>query len=144
MQYDVDAKWDDPCEKQQERRQSYRFPAEFQFDIAARIPEQEGHMVGPGRLKDLSLTGARLVTKHRLRENQSVYVRFRTRECPDTLALPRKITGVARVVRVSNKGGRSREVALRFDDDLASSMPFAVFVNHHQQASHHPTPMTVT
>ncbi len=134
--YDVNAEWDDPCDHVEDRRGAVRFNTQRLFDIAVRARKKEGHLVGPGKIKDLSLTGASLVTKHDLRPNQRVHLRISTSDCPRDLALPRNFIGTANVVHVNTKGGRSRQVALQFGDTLTESMEFAVFINHLHQQSH--------
>ena len=134
--YDVNADWEDPCEPVEDRRGAVRFAAHRMLDIAVRSKKADGHMIGPGKLKDLSMSGAGLVTKHRLRENDRVQLRINTEDCPRELALPRNFVGSARVVHVRKKGGRSRHVALQFNESLTDSMEFAVFINHLHQQSH--------
>jgi hypothetical protein len=130
IRYDIDANWDDPCERVRERRSAPRCRASFLVKIAASVPESPTPLVGPGRVDNLSTTGLRCLTKHRLRAGESVQVAVPTKEFPEVRDLPRSFVGAARVVRADTRKDSTQVVCLQFDEDLSSNMDFSLFWDH--------------
>ena len=128
LQYDLDAKWDDPFEKQEERRRAGRFLIDFKFDIRAPIHHKQGYMVGPGVVKDMSQSGLRLISKHTLWPSQEIKISIPTHMCSESMRLPSAFTGSARVVRVVPKEGKRKEASVRFSKSLSEDLEFAVFI----------------
>lgn len=133
--YNIDAEWDDPFERQAEQRASGRCRAAFKLTITADDERLKGRLVGPGLVKNMSLTGAFLVTKHRLEPGQRVTVAISTDFCPDHMGLPGAFIGPAEVVRLEPSQGRTVLVGLQFGEVFSENMDFAVFQDYLQSIS---------
>lgn len=125
--YDVDAAWDDPFERANDRRAATRCRAAFLIKIAAHVPESKTPLVGPGRIEDLSIYGLRCVTKHRLTQGEVVQVAIPTKEFPEASNMPRSFVGSARVIRIAMQDDAHSVVSLQFDAEFASDMNFTLF-----------------
>lgn len=133
--YDVNAGWDDPFETREERRINSRTGSRFEASMAAPAQGRRGRYVGPALVRDISLEGALVLTKHQLWEGQIVTLTIPTAFCPDTLGLPASFTGTAKVERLRPFEGKRVEAALRFGEDFSRNMDFAVFVEFVQSVS---------
>lgn len=129
ISYDVKTPWDDPTERRSDRRYDRRFTVPLRLAVAASAPEQSGRLVGPGKVRDLSLTGAALVTKHCLQPEQRVDVQFPTEMCPDSMGLPTSFVGSARVVRSTDRGRGKQDVAVAFGEELINNIEFAMYID---------------
>ena len=128
--YDTSARWDDPFEHPDERRQTPRFHVKMKLILSVESPEHQGvHLVGAGVVKDLSQSGALVITKHVVKQAQRVGVRMPTVYLRDEMLLPEEFTGSAEVQRVQQVNGRVVEVALRFGESLTQNMDFLVFID---------------
>ena len=128
--YDVNASWDDPYERALERRAVARTPIRFKIKIAVSLANKPAPLVGPAVVCDISPTGLRCWTKHRLAPGQPVRLSLPTRDCPAELGLPKKFLGGAQVVRSNFVENEVSDLALRFDEDLRDDIHLAVFVEH--------------
>jgi hypothetical protein len=133
--YNVNTAWDDPFEHLKERRVSDRFAAELRISIEAKDVTRRGRLVGPGLLRDLSLSGASLVTKHAIDVHDHVTVQFDASDCSEGAYFPDTFTGEAVVVRVDRVKGSKRALALRFGEAFTQSMDFALYVDHLRMSS---------
>lgn len=133
--YEVNQPWDDPFDHLTERRKAPRFPYKMKITIVSSAPEKRGRLVGPGIVTDLSLTGAKLVTKHKLVPGHHVDLELQTESTVEGPCLPSAFSGSAEVVRVApGPDGRS-DVALSFDDSLSLNMEFALYIDMLQAKS---------
>jgi hypothetical protein len=135
--YDVSTPWDDPFEKQPERRQNGRHGFDTVIQIRVQRPGDSRPLVGPARSEDLSLTGLSALTKHDLRLGQIVTLSIPTEDLGAELCLPDAFIGPAHVVRVTPVESRLVQAAFKFGDGLRSNMDFAIFINalHQRRAS---------
>lgn len=127
--YNVNAAWDDPFEPRQNRRSDERFRFRIKIGISVTDAETQQRLVGPGIVKNLSLSGAYLVTKHRLTVGQRITVAVPTKRFPVTAYLPAYFMGPATVTRVEPDEGNRIRAAIQFGEPLTQNMEFAVFVN---------------
>jgi len=131
--YDVQAEWDDPFERHEERRSSERAEVRIRVSIAAKVEGHTALLKGPGIVRNISPTGMCLVTKHVLEPGQQVTLQIPTESCPSELCLPEAFEGTAEVVRVLPDEKNRMVAAFRFGDDLAGNMEFAMFVERIQE-----------
>lgn len=130
--YDVNASWDDPYERRNERRQVGRTPVNLKIKIAVDLANKPAPLVGPGVVDDISPTGLRCRTKHSLTAGQFVKIQIPTKDMPSELGLPKGFIGAAQVTRAEQRDGGICEVAVRFDEDLRTDIHLAIFVEHLQ------------
>ena len=128
--YDINAKWDDPCDHRDERRGFGRFRTRLKMKIAVHREDIKGRMIGPGIVRDLSVNGASVITKHELAPGAFMSVTIPTDACPDGMCLPRTFRGPARVLWVTPEGENTIRVGLAFGDRISQDMEFAVFVDY--------------
>ncbi len=128
--YDVTASWDDPFERPKERRTVARAQARFKVKIAVNLANKPAPLVGPGVVCDISATGLRCRTKHRLAQGQAIRLFVPTKGFPTDLGFPKSFLGGAQVVRTKSMDDGVFEVAVRFDEDLRDDIQMAVFVDH--------------
>ena len=76
--YDVNAVWDDPFDRQPERRATARFEVRLKIKIALKVEESEKPLVGVGRVRNISTEGLYCLTKHRLTSGDEVTLQFFT------------------------------------------------------------------
>lgn len=127
--YDIDVEWNDPFERESERRSAPRYELRMKLSILVDGPRGKGQWVGPGMVRDISSVGVRVLTKHRLNPSQHVTLAIPTDICPTILCLPKSFVGPAQVVRVQPKQGRIIEAGLAYSETLLQNMEFAVFVD---------------
>lgn len=128
--YDVNAKWVDPFEQHEERRTASRFSVrDLTLSLAVEDAVGNGQLVGPGLVKNISHSGAYIVTKHSLSPSQRVSLAIPASTCPAHMCLPEIFFGDAKVLRVEPKGEKQRGVALRFREAFSQSMEFALFID---------------
>lgn len=127
--FDTNVAWDDPTERRTERRAADRFHVPLRVSLIADVPGRKGRLVGPGKIHDLSMSGAALVTKHKLAPDARVDVSFPTDMCPDAMCLPEEFAGTARVIRSTDRGNGKSDVALAFGDALAENIQFAMYID---------------
>lgn len=129
MLYDVNAVWDDPFEHLEERRGHPRIKLPFWTELSVRAHATRGKFIGPAIVQDLSLTGARVISKHDdLRPGQTGKIAIPTDAFPLFDLVPPEFKGACHVVRVQPLGGRKTMSALRFSEALINDMDFAHFV----------------
>lgn len=127
--YTVDTAWEDPYDHHEERRVAPRFNYKLRLSLTADDPKRKSRVVGPAIVRNMSMTGMMLVTKHELHPFQRVRVEIPTSGCADSMCLPEMFEGTAEVVRTHALEDGKSNVALRFGDDLAQNMEFAVFID---------------
>ncbi len=133
--YDVDAAWDDPFERREDRRTASRFDLPFKVSIAVDGPEHKGRFIGPGLTLNMSVSGVAVKTKHSLEPGQHVNLSIPTHMCPNSMFFPEAFVGPAEVIRVVPQDERRRTAALQFGDTFANSMDFARFVGFLETAA---------
>lgn len=127
--FDTNVAWDDPTERREDRRRAERFHVPLRVSLTADAPARAGRLVGPGKITNLSMTGAAMVTKHKLAPEARVDVTFPTEMCPDAMCLPQEFAGSARVVRSVDRGNGKSDVALAFGDALTENIQFAMYID---------------
>ncbi len=127
--YDVNAEWDDPFERTSERRATSRYKSRFEISLSVDDPEK-GHLVGPALARDISVHGAKVITKHKLEAGQSVTVAIPTDICPASMGLPKAFMGTGEVLRAEAVDGSKMLAAISFGDSFSGNMEFAVFVEY--------------
>ena len=134
--YDTDVKWDDPFEHRAERRVAPRFSVPMRIKIGVDNLQKNARLVGPGQIVDISRTGARVHTRHRLKPSQRVSVCISTKLCErDAACLPAEFTGSAEALRVQDAAGGVTQVALRFGSEFSQNMEFDMFMDSLQLLS---------
>lgn len=133
--YVVNQPWDDPFDHLSERRRAARFPYRTKLIITAATSDGRRRLVGPGIMMDLSLSGVKVITKHKVEIGQHVGLELRTEPVAHDACMPDAFKGSAVVVRSIPGPGRRSEVALSFNDDLALNMEFALYVDRLQAVS---------
>ncbi len=128
--YDVNAVWDDPFERSADRRAAVRFELKVRVSITVESQEHRHRLVGPGAIRNISSTGAYLITKHALKEGQRVLIAIPTVEKPVDLLLPEAFVGPAEVIRVESDEENRVRAALRFADELVQNLEFAMYMRH--------------
>lgn len=131
--YDVNAEWVDPFEPPPQRRSAERFRFRIKLSITVESEGGKARLIGPGIVKDLSLMGAYLVTKHDLSPGQRITVAVPTQHYPVGKILPAYFVGPAEVVRVEPDKENRIKAAIKFGEALTQNMDFAVFVNSLQE-----------
>ncbi len=128
--YDVDAAWDDPFERNHERRRAKRHRFLLKATLSVEIPGTRQHLIGPAIVQDISTTGIWALTKHRLTPGMVVSLILPTGPCPSDLFLPESFTGDARVIRVRSLEDSRSLVALQLAETFSQNMEFAMFVDY--------------
>lgn len=130
IRYDLNAAWDDPTERQANRRRASRAAAHVQIKLAVRPGERAQRMVGTGIADNVSTRGMYCRSKHTLSPGQAVEVHISLKEYPREMGLPRALTGSGHVVWVKPEGEKVIGSAVRFDDDFADDISLAIFVDY--------------
>ncbi len=128
--YDTNAAWSDPFEpKKADGRAATRFKFRLKLSIKAQSEEETTRvLIGPGIIRNLSVTGAWLVTKHKLTVGQRIVVAIPTKRFAVAEYLPAMFIGPAEVVRTKPDIESRMWVGVRFGDALTQNMEFATFV----------------
>lgn len=126
--YDTSAAWSDPFEQKPNQRDSERFRFRLKISILAERGNPPRRLVGPGIIRNLSVTGAWLVTKHQLEAGQTVTIAIPTKRFAVAEYLPAMFIGPARVTRVVPDTGNRVWVGIQFGDPLTQNMEFAAFI----------------
>jgi len=132
--YDVDIAWDDPFERPRENRKSRRFNIRMSTAIAVHDIASQRSLRGAGLVRNMSGTGIRLATKHRLVPGQRVTLAVPTKHCHENMCLPPAFIGPAEVVRVEPGHDGCSEVAMRFCEPFLQDIEFAVFIESLERA----------
>ena len=127
--YNVNAAWSDPFEpKKSNQRDSQRFKFRIKISITAQSGEPPQRLVGPGIVRNISVTGALLVTKHRLVIGQRIVVAIPTKRFAVAEYMPAVFMGPAVVTRLTPDAENRVWAAIRFGDQLTQNMEFASFI----------------
>ena len=126
--YNIDAKWDDPYERQEERRSRDRCAEEFRIKLGVRVQGHKNLLVGPALVLNVSQSGMLCKTKHNLRIGQEVHLSISTKEYSKGKDFPLKFLGTGSVTRIEAVEGNVSEVALDFGVDLSEDMSFSLFI----------------
>jgi len=130
IQYDLNASWDDPTERQTNRRQAPRAASHVQIKLAVRPDERAQRMIGTGIADNVSTRGMYCRSKHTLTPGQPIEVHISLKEYPREMGLPRALTGSGHVVWLKPEGEKVVGAAVRFDDDFADDIHLAIFVDY--------------
>lgn len=128
--YDVNARWDDPWERREEHRTAARCRADLRIKLTVEDKHLRGVLTGPGLVNNVSLTGACVLTKHRVTPGQIVMADMPADCCPEHMGLPKAFVGPVEVVRVQAVDERKSLVGLRFGEPLSQNIEFAVFIDY--------------
>lgn len=126
--YNINAEWDDPYERQAERRSRERCVESFRIKMGVRVDGHKNLLVGPALVENVSQSGLLCKTKHALTEGQVVHLSISTRDYSKGKDFPLKFIGVARVVRVEPVDQNVMRAALDFGADLSEDMSFSIFI----------------
>ena len=126
--YNIDAKWDDPFERREERRSRERCIEKFRIKMGVRVDGHKNLLVGPALVENVSQSGMLCKTKHSLHVGQEIHLSIPTREYSRGQDFPLKYIGTARVTRIESVDGNVSEVALDFGSDLSEDMSFSLFI----------------
>jgi hypothetical protein len=134
--YNVNAEWDDPYDRSENRRESERFDFRIKMSIAVEQAGTRSRLVGPGIVRNLSLTGAYLVTKHHLVPEQRITLAIPTKRYPVVEILPAYFMGTADVTRVEHREDSTIRAAIKFGEAFTQNMDFSVFIRALQAVRH--------
>lgn len=126
--YNITAEWDDPFERQGERRKTERCIEEFKIKIGVKVAGHDKLLVGAGLVKNISQRGMLCHTKHELAEGQEVHLSISTKDYSSDNNFPSKFIGTAHVSRLKQLEGSVVEIALIFGSDLSEDMSFSIFI----------------
>lgn len=127
--YDVTTPWEDPYDSPEERRAFPRAPVNFDATIG--VTEHGGRrFVGPGRVRDIGLSGVAVLTKHRLLRAMTVEIAIPATSAPPGMCLPDTFRGFAKVMYVAPQSERVSLAGLQLDESFSLNMEFVSFVNH--------------
>ncbi len=126
--YDVNVAWDDPFDHLANRRESERFDFRIKMSIAVEQAGTRSRLVGPGIVRNISLSGASLVTKHALAPRQRITLAIPTKRFKVAECLPAYFMGTADVIRVEPRDDSTIRAAIRFGDSFTQNMDFSVFI----------------
>lgn len=126
--YNIDAEWDDPYERKEERRSRERCVEQFRIKMGVRVNGHKNLLVGPAMVLNVSQSGMLCKTKHTLNVGQEVHLSISTKDYSKGKDFPLKFIGTGRVARIDNVGGNVNQVALNFGSDLAEDMSFSLFI----------------
>ncbi len=130
IQYDLNAAWDDPTERQANRRRSARASSHVPIKLAVRPEETAPRLVGTGIADNLSTHGMYCRSKHTLAPGQPIEIYISLREYPKEMGLPRALTGSGHIVWVKPEGEKVVGAAVRFDEDFVDDIHLAIFVDY--------------
>ena len=126
--YDVNAAWDDPYDHIEDRRSAERFDFRIKLSIAVERQGERSRLVGPGIVRNISLTGASFITKHKLEPGQRIAVAIPTKRYKVAECLPTAFMGTAEVVRVEPRKDSTIRASIRFGEAFTQNMDFSVFI----------------
>lgn len=127
--YDTNAAWSDPFEPKPNQRQSERFKFRLKLSIKAQGDTNPPRiLVGPGIVRNLSIGGAWLITKHQLTPGQRITIAVPTKRFAVAEYLPAMFIGPAEVVRTKPDTEGRIWAGVRFGDTLTQNMEFAAFI----------------
>ncbi|NUM56854.1 MAG: PilZ domain-containing protein [Candidatus Hydrogenedentes bacterium] len=131
--YDTNAAWSDPFDpKPANKRAAERFKFRLKTSIKAEGKPVDSDapriLVGPGIIRNLSVTGAWLITKHQLVPGQRIVIAIPTKRFAVADYLPAMFIGPAEVVRTKPDIENRVWVGVRFGDSLTQNMEFATFI----------------
>ncbi|MCL4693654.1 MAG: PilZ domain-containing protein [Candidatus Hydrogenedentes bacterium] len=127
-QYNVNAAWDDPYDHLEDRRESERFDFRIKMSIAVDNNGSKSRLVGPGIVRNISLSGASLVTKHTLVPGQRITLAIPTKRFKVAEIMPAYFMGTAEVIRVEPRDDATIRAAIRFGEAFTQNMDFSVFI----------------
>jgi hypothetical protein len=111
-----------------ERRKAERINASFKLNLEEDTSIGDTTATHLALLKDISLLGACVATRHRFSTGEHIKVTIPTQGCPADIGLPDRFNGQATVQRVDLRPDKTRLVAIRFGPALAQNADFAVYM----------------
>ena len=126
--YNIDAEWNDPFERQSERRVSERCPERFVIKVGVKVAGREALLAGSGLVQNISQSGMLCRTKHQLIVGQEVHLSIRTEGYSVGNNFPLKFIGTAQVARLTALDGAVVDAALVFGSELSEDMSFSIFI----------------
>ena len=127
--YDIEAEWDDPSEKIEDKRGCPRADSSLRVKLGVQYAGQPRPLVGSGLMLDISASGMNCRTKHRVKPGQRILVSIPTKELPESMSLPKRFSGNAEITRVTKEDGTISQVAMKFGEEIANDMNFVLFMD---------------
>lgn len=114
--------------RRRDRREAERLQTDIRLSVST---ERSGGAltVSPATVRDISRSGALVLTRQWLAPFQNVMLAIPAGECPDSMGLPEAFVGPAMVVRIHKSDETKYLVALKFDESLSESIQFSEFVD---------------
>ena len=126
--YNIDEQWDDPFERQEERRKAERCVEEFKIKIGVEVEGHDKLLVGAGIVVNISQAGMLCRTKHNLKVGQEIQLAIPTKEYSTDKNFPLKFTGMGSINRTKAITDSVNEVGIFFKSELAQDMAFSIFI----------------
>ena len=126
--YNIDEQWDDPFERQEERRKAERCVEEFKIKIGVEVEGHDKLLVGDGIVVNISQAGMLCRTKHNLKVGQEIQLAIPTKEYSTDKNFPIKFTGMGSINRTKAITDSVNEVGIFFKSELAQDMAFSIFI----------------
>jgi len=126
--YNIDEQWDDPFERQEERRKAERCVEEFKIKIGVEVEGHDKLLVGDGIVVNISQAGMLCRTKHNLKVGQEIQLAIPTKEYSTDKKFPLKFTGMGSINRTKAITDSVNEVGIFFKSELAQDMAFSIFI----------------
>jgi hypothetical protein len=126
--YNIDEQWDDPFERQEERRKAERCVEEFKIKIGVEVEGHDKLLVGDGIVVNISQAGMLCRTKHNLKVGQEIQLAIPTKEYSTDKNFPLKFTGMGSINRTKAITDSVNEVGIFFKSELAQDMAFSIFI----------------
>jgi hypothetical protein len=130
IQYDIEASWDDPTERQADRREVVRADTHLPVKVAVRMSDRPQPLVGPAIADNISVLGMYCRSKHTLAPGQTVELYLSLKDYPREMGLPRALRGSGHIVWIRSEGEKVLGTAIRFDEDLAQDINLAILVDY--------------
>ena len=126
--YDVNAAWSDPFETKVDHRSAERFKFRIKISMLVQNTNPPQRLVGPGIVRNISATGAWVLTKHALQPGQKITIAIPTKRFSVAEYLPATFIGPAEIVRIKPDVENRMWAGIRFGEPLLQNMEFAAFI----------------
>ena len=130
QRYDINAEWDDPTEHSSERRSVSRYKTKYKIKVSTPVKESSEYLVGVSVLRNLSMRGAFVQTKHDLDVGDRPSVAVHTEVCPKEMGMPRAFWGPVEVRHRQEGKNGTVLVGVSFGEGLIQDMEFARFIEY--------------
>ena len=130
QRYDINAEWDDPTEHRSERRAVPRYKTKYKIKLSTPVAESSEHLVGVSVLRNLSMHGAFVQTKHDLHVGDRPSIAVHTEICPKEMGMPRAFWGPVEVHHREEGPNDTILVGVSFAEGFTQDMEFARFIEY--------------